>query len=517
MTLFLSSCYDDKGNYDYSEQEVIEISLPDDVKAMANAGIINLNPTITSSINGEITPNSNDYVFNCKVQYNNKNENTGETDKWLDVNETKSMNVSFPANFPASTYKYWYSVTNKKSNVTFSKIGTFKLISSTYEGWMVLSNDINDGTLKLGMISKDADNNTIIVKNTLEENAGKLKNGTQVVLIPSKYATGDILYLMSKDGSYRLNANTLEYDVQDNIKNTDFIVPSITGTPVTMNIINGKGTYNPTSRLTVMDNGDAYALTNRLAGASFETPLNTNVAGGNSTYRVSPFVGVSMARPGNSELALLYDIDNKCFKGWNYSATDNSKLASITDPDMTEKKFSYNTGMELITMKSTKYSNGLVYAVLEDSNSKRHVYGINISGENFKQESIYENISAPHFNEASDYAFHSQYPLMCYSYMNEIYCYNLATGKYVKTEIETDETISMIKFNLFVNMQPADLTDQSDEFMNQQYELIVGSNKAQEGSGKVRFYKVGSNGDLTFDKEFAGFEKIADVTYRERR
>ena len=85
--------------------------------------------------------------------------------------------------------------------------------------------------------------------------------------------------------------------------------------------------------------------------------------------------------------------------------------------------------------------------------------------------------------------------------------------------IDGSETISMIKFNLYGNMDLTSLNKwDSEEFQNMQYKLIVCSSTGAEDGGIVRFYNIDINGKMTLYKEYKGFgEEIVDVTYRERR
>lgn len=103
---------------------------------------------------------------------------------------------------------------------------------------------------------------------------------------------------------------------------------------------------------------------------------------------------------------------------------------------------------------------------------------------------------------------------------NKVYSHGLVdnAAKDVLT-LDGGETITLIKFNLYGNMQLDMLNKWKDEeFQNMQYKLIVCSSTGGENSGIVRFYNVDTNGKLTLYKEFKGLgEKIVDVTYRERR
>lgn len=81
------------------------------------------------------------------------------------------------------------------------------------------------------------------------------------------------------------------------------------------------------------------------------------------------------------------------------------------------------------------------------------------------------------------------------------------------------EEITLLKFNTFMRPESS-LSDKSEKFLEQQYYLIVGSYKKGDTTGKggkLRFYKFDqASGSLTLMKEYDGFGKIKDVTYRER-
>jgi hypothetical protein len=328
--------------------------------------------------------------------------------------------------------------------------------------------------------------------------------------------------LFSYSGSYRLDLSTLELNESENEKGWDFL-GTILDEPISMLYVNSGGSYGPVSRFCVTSDGNAYAITSGLSGAGYEFPMNTDEVGNDPLYKISPKVGTSFMRPGNSGCVLAYDETNKRFMYWNYFATSprNKLLLTLEDPE--NKLFSYQTGKTLVDMESTKFSNGLVYSVLEDEQHQRSVYGINFSGTKTasskpSQESYYEGITAEHFNDASDYAFHSQFPFMFYCYGNKVYSYNLATKVLQQVlSLPEGETVTKLKFNLYTMMLTSYLNNQSEDFLNMQYKLIVASTTGKTDGGIVRIYEVENNGTLTKSKEFTGFgDEIVDVTYRER-
>jgi len=164
----------------------------------------------------------------------------------------------------------------------------------------------------------------------------------------------------------------------------------------------------------------------------------------------------------------------------------------------------------------------MVYAVMEDESGTRSIYGINMSGNGFNLEEYIEVVDAPDFEQAKHFAFHSQFPLMFYATDKKLYVYNLGTklAKELNTGLEASETITQIKFNLYRNPEYSHLNNQSEEFMNRQYDLIVASyneSASDNNGGKITFYDVdGLIDDIVKLEEYGGFARIVDVVYRER-
>lgn len=517
--MFLTSCYEDKGNYTYGELDEVTITLPEKIAALSKSEYIEFTPTVVSRFDGEITDANPDYEFGAKINYSHRNENN-ETVHWLDINEEKKLSVKYFADLPAADYTLWYSVTNKKTGVTYNAEGKVSVGSTTYAGWMVLSNNGADKKCRLDIIFNDSEGKPRCAYNLLGADAPNITDGVGLHFYPSIFSTSDqfgkreAVYLLSHSGSYRLHNTTLLTQTSYNIKTLEFIYgdPSkVPGEPVAMANVYVY-TTSAGGKALVTDNGDFYMINQSGAGATFEYLRNTDVVGNPATYKVAPFIGAGMGRP-SGYTALLYDETNKRFMYWYVY---NSEALTACEDPAENKKFSFKTGMDLVHMEGTKFSSNVVYSVLQDANRLRHVYAINMSGwGNPTQEALYTGITAPNFNEATHYAFHSQYPLMFYSYGNKVYCYNLMTQA-VTDEITLDatESVTCTKFNLFQNN--AANVPSLKEIEDRQYELIVCSGNGQENGGKVRFYYISEQGKASLHEEFSGFgEEVVDVTYRE--
>ena len=167
-------------------------------------------------------------------------------------------------------------------------------------------------------------------------------------------------------------------------------------------------------------------------------------------------------------------------------------------------------------MEGTHFANNTVYTILQDGSGARSVYGINLSNSQFTQQSYIENIQAENFNQATSFAFHSQYPYMFYAYQDKLYTYNLGTQSLQQIITLPGEEITMVKFDLFKSPNPLDIPE---NMQAQQYYLLVGSYNGSNNGGTLRMYRFNNTTnqlEIIENRTYEGFGRIVDVTYRER-
>lgn len=526
-TLLLGGCFKDKGNYDYKPiPEVTIENVPELLELLGNSDHIVVNPRVVSETEGVITEDNPNYTF-----YHALERKSGgwiqQSKRWVTLNPDGALNIDTLASFAPNTYVGLFKATDNRSGVEYIKTYEIKVTSPTYEGWMVLCNEGPERRVRMDMISVISADRIVPAYDLLTPlGLPEIHNATMIGFAPTLYARGDVLYVLSEEGAFLLDRETFKTDESWDIRYMDFAVPP--GDDV--KVCGYYPMYGPSfidreAVFTFSTDGNVYCLCGNYAGTSFESPINTSTRGGAVEYRVAPYAGYSMARPGHGKAALFYDIDNKRFVGWRKGTVPDAlqTLAPLSDPDA-GKLFSFNTGMELIYMEGTRFSDGMVYSILQDNAGKRHIYGINMAGDGFVQEGYYPNIDAPDFGRATQFAFHSQFPFMFYAVGNKVYLHNLGTGTTTpmnNIQLGASEEITMLKFNLYVQGGLDKLNNQTDEFMARQFELMVGSydtSAADNNGGKLGFYPVdGVNNTVTKRAEYSGFARIEDVVYRERR
>lgn len=509
--LLICSCYEDKGNYTYGEPTTITVeNLPTSISLVQKSDHIVLDPVIISSKEGTIAADNPNFEYGCRLYLQAGSFPSGS--RWVDINEQKTRKVDILADFDANSYLAWYTITDKRSGETKNVSVEIKITSGTYEGWMVLCDVGSENKTRLDMVSVLSKVRKEAVHDILGSGAPQLRNSNKILFDAwPKYAKGDAIWMSTQDGTYVLNQTTLQTKAVDNIATSLFILDLGDEIPVAVDALPF------TAHFAVTNKGNLYYQNMGKTGSAFELPINMFKEDGAPEFKVAPFIGVPQMRPYTwDEIALFYDKDNKRFVGWDTAKGKGQICFNLPEPE--NKLFSYTTGRDLVTMVNTKFNDGTIYSVLQDAAQNRYVYGINLAGGQFAQ-TFYQQISTEGFSQADQFAFHSQYPYMFYSVGNKVYCYHMMAPNLTQPLTLDGEEITLLKFNLFQTTKDK-ISDSSDEFMEQEYYLIVGSykkNATDDNGGMLRFYKFDqAQKTLTKVSEYSGFGKIRDVTYRER-
>lgn len=514
----LTSCYEDKGNYDYTAVPEITFS---DVKETYDLlrGIddLTLNPTITSSVEGEIAADNPNYEFACILKPNGLYFE--DKAKEHDMNPDKTKDFTYHFTEAVGSYEGVYSVKDKRTEVTTYYTFTVNLKSSIYEGWMVLCNEGGDNRVRMDMVSviSREEGRITPVYDVLNTSFPEQHNALQIMFDHSMFATpGDYLYLMTETGSYKLDKTELTAEEKDNIAQGQFLCDLGEDVPIRFAAA-GCSVPGASAHMMTTKSGNVYINDLARAGASYEFPANAATELGESQYHVAPYIGVGMSRLGNSVSSsafLLYDTDNQRFMGWDASK-DTKILYELPESGATYIPF--KTGKDLVYMEGTRFGENSVFNVLQDDDGSRSVLVVDLTDNQFRQTNFYENIQAEHFNDAEHFTFHSIYPYMFYSYKDKLYSYNFGTLSVSNTISLPGEKITMVKIDLFKWLMPTSIPDNMKE---QEHYILVGSYRqdaTDDNGGILRMYKLDSStGKLEEINKYEGFAKIVDVTYRER-
>lgn len=498
--LSLSSCFDDKGNYDYHEINQVEIAGLEEsawYSKIAFVDTLRISPEVTSNWYQD---NLDNYRFEWKFISTLANEVTdGDT---IDYVVSREKDLVLPITQEAGTYNCFFVVRDTVNGLDWRRHFNLRVSSLTSEGWMVLCDDHGEG--RLDMVFNENETNDLIAYDLWRDN--DFTSGKPYRLMYNYTVMEQAILYTCEKGTFNLDSKDLHVG-EDNDFRWRF------GSHGEQVDIRGSGMAqfcmeaNPW--VIVDEKGDAYIIDIYENGSVFGFPKNR--IGGKDYFKAAPFVGITYAWYYGSSV-LMYDETHRQFLELVDGATFPSVMKFTG-----QQLFPVRTGRDIVHLESTK--GGFNYAILKDPvDGKYYFYCIEMNewGKNYQK--YYGEISGDGLEQVKMFACHhmATMPYLFYATDHKIYQFDMAHPENRAKEVLDfpDETIAVIKFTPFVAWEPYESWERI-----RNYQLVVGTNKVGEeaGCGVMRMYDIPNlMGDLVKVKEHTGFGKIVDITYKER-
>lgn len=476
ISLFLTSCYEDKGNYDYNEVNELSFDGFEENYSVFSYENLNITPTINATLDTEQNEDRYSYRWVAST--------------FSDATElATTRNLDITVDLLPGNYRVYYFVKDKVTDIEWQDHFNLQVSNGIYEGWMVL-NAVNNGS-RLDMIS--------------------LLEDTYTPKYDILQLTNSQLTLEGTPGfveCYSLNRNWYGIYVSTTGNGTTKLEPNTFEWKEAYNISYEFGTRQPKyleiDNLIIKDGGKSFATFNGdvyyyfdVFRVSYSVPINT-VNG--VKFKASPMIGTGFWASNN---AILFDETNQKFMFFN-----GSRCSDI--PEAGSTLFNYNdTKKELTYMISNDFNVHRTFAILKDPTNGKS-YGAIFDSTNFVQD-YYAEITATDFHLATHYAISPVFGYLFYSVGGKVYQYDFYT-KNTKLMIDKgSKEISLLKFQKFYG---------SSKYDNLAKQLIVGIYDASgtEGSnGSLELYTVPPvNGQIVLSESYDGFGKIKSISYRQR-
>lgn len=397
-----------------------------------------------------------------------------------------------PVTLDPGDYKLVYEIKDIKTGVTWQKRVSLTVVSTIYEGWIVL-NEI-DGGSRMDMISL-IDNTYTPIYDVLEYVNSSLElEGLPIQVINYEYDFGSygVYVTTTGNGTTKVHPETfdweetyrLSYEALANFPTdlgADRIVP-----------------IEPTASFMQKDGDVYYAL--GFFGTRYGIPINTL---NGQSFSTAPFIA-----PDDYGYSVLYDETNQRFLRHGF---DDASLSEMPPGSL----FDYNTGKDLLYMTKTTYNGGEVFALLNDPNSVELYLARITSTAAALSQIYYEKIPdaiAMDMVQSDHFAVNPDFGYLFYSLEGKVYEYDFAL-KTSKLMIERPgHEITVLAFD---QNSPSNLMDPSAE--NFRNKLIVGSYDPSATEGTFELYNVPPvNGNLQLFEAFGGFGRIVSESYRQR-
>lgn len=450
------SCYEDKGNYDYTTREDITVKgLNEEYKLITMSDTLDILPEIES-------PEDYDYIWLIyKIGTDFNYDTIGFT-----------HHLKWPVNRPQGNYKLFLKVTARSDG--FSQMFRSKLtITSTFsDGWFVVKDE--EGETDIDFFTLDlTEANNILQQATGRKIPGKALNMSLLSGFSYIEPSGEILwgkdffYVMTDKDCWMMKLEDMSF-IRD--FSTLFYGPAPAENLRTC-------VYGGYSNTHFFTDRNAYFVNTQATG--------TGQIGLNVDFKSEIEVGDYLIR--NQAGAYFYDQRNQRFLGVNYNGIPTIISEDGKDGEIPPVKINH-TGCSMLYMGISKYASEYCYAVMSNTTlSEKYIYTmyappLNIFGTYNLIKSVDRLDASLKINEATLFAIGSNLSYIYYNDLsgNAIHFYDILGKSEVKNvfPIPDGEKITYMK-SLFY--------DSDDE--NDKFDKFVIATEA-EGNYKVYLYDL---------------------------
>lgn len=519
----LTGCSDDLGNYSYSPINEVDLAEGNELvrgenyNYLAHIDYMQFSPEIESTFG--LTDDKN-YEFEWRIY-----PNGAATE---DINpETavicREREINYLVTQRPGKYNCYFSVKDKATDVTWTIPFTITVTSLTNEGWLVLC-DVNDKT-RLDLIFNRSQTEDMVARDMLggfDFDPGKPQ---RIFYNYSTYRRPTLL-VTDKD-TYCLNNDDLHAG-EDNRLSWDFGLM-----PDHLNIKASAISYLAKKKVwAVIDqNDDLYTMTivtndgTIEDGAVFLYPVTR--INGEIPFKPAPFIGIhgkwSMSGRYEVNPFVLYDQTHSQF----LVMTNTSVYPEVMQFENNDLFENPTGGRQMVWMETVRQLNNVSSVLRDPATHEMFYYAIGFytksvtengktNNINYQCQEGYCKINGPDVEYAEKFAFHSMWNYLFYSVGNKIYKFDLTNPSAPAIPVLDfpGEEITVMRFQPL--MSPVHNRWQA----KREYDLVVGTNvigKDDSECGKVRFYDIPElyTGAITLKKEFDGFGKVIDITYKE--
>ncbi|HVI44130.1 MAG TPA: PKD-like family lipoprotein [Chitinophaga sp.] len=490
LALLAVSCMKDKGSYDYTAVNRVQIKGIDSSYNVDLGARLIIRPTLTMTDDpiGDTANYSYKWVVDHAIGF-------GAVGFIISTQHDLDTAVA-GLRLSAGSYSMYYRVTDKKTGIFTDSHFLLTMTTASYEGWLLLC-DTEDGNSRLDMISH-AGNHDTLYRNILQ----KMQSTYVATGKPAYVATGIAnvggpaigfvtTFVATSKKAVVLGANALDYFPPSYDMNT-------------MMYISDPFTDWSNAKLYLSNLcGMLYANRNlyNVEAFSINGPVNTR-DGGTALFTPSAWVGIDKQQAFGDPM-IVFDSTSGTFL--RYPGLGSTCL-TLPAGDL----FNFSTGMELLYMTYVPFSGGQVFAVLKDRRSeKRYLACFTLTG----KQNYYAEISGEGISAATQFAVSPDLGYLFYDVGGKVYEYDPVLKQALLMHDYGASTISLMKFQPFASI--FDLALNAEYYKSLEKKLLVCT--YTKGVGMLDLYTVPEiNGQIQLYRSYPGTGKVVSLAYRER-
>ena len=503
LLIGLSSCFKDKGGYDYvdiNEITISEMGGPYDL--LFKVDTLKISPKLNFTMD---TNDPDRYRYEWRIGVAATNESQKRP---LVSNE---RNLVFPVDLLPNSYTVYYNIYDKITEVTWTSIASLRVTTAIATGFYITGEE--DGFSEVDMVAMQP-NDTLIIKNLLKGNGmPRYRNPIRTIHTGSTGNQNNVkLWFLGGEGSYYVNTKTFEAKQSNTFKNmvfTTFNLPlDIYPVDIAPKSFSAAGSTTGTySRVMITNNGYLFAAS-LMNGDLYGNPVNRVSSKPLEPFKLFPYI---MYTPVRWDKYMVFDTENRRFMYGSGGSVPANMLTPLTDAGGPFPWNQMGTGRTLHYAENTRnYDDGSTmgnsFAIMKDSANQSHIYKFYVAGAFSPVKRGYYKILpiAENFNQANIYAFSSTRKLLYYAVGSKLYAYDYNPG--------LEKNYLVQDFGEEITMLNADIQQSNGS------QLYVAT-YSKENKGTIRKFNVGpdlNNVTLTADESvlWKGLIKVKAMDWR---
>ena len=445
MSLMISGCTEDKGNYDYVPvNEVTFDNINEEYSVLINFTVLDIDPVLKMSEG--VNPDADRFKYEWVCVAPNGEKHLLAT--------TRAINTL--VNLPIGAYTLFLKVRDTVTDLLWMTY-TNLTVNTIYTRGILLIGEDESGFADAQMISMGSD--TTVIRNILKNCGLPALKGPIAFLhtgrpYSSSYDVTVKVWVMTESGSYWLDRESMLGTTENHVKKIIYSSAvekdNLRVVDVAPQVINNNGVMgNNFYRAMVTGNGLLFTTSMGTNKDNYLDPVNRLNSLSTDFLPAFPF----MFYPLKNFYGLVwYDTENNRFLRATNSSTCSYELVdNAGDP------FPWNqgaTGRRLVYGENTfnkdgGKSDGNSFALMKDQQGNFFIYKMYAYGSRPEKISAYQiDLSkATGFSNATMYAFSSLRTVLFYVSGNQLYAYDYDPGNEKIYSFDMSGEITMLKFD----------------------------------------------------------------------
>lgn len=369
LTLGITACVEDEGNYSYTDLNEINVeNIEDTYSVLSMVDHLQISPELSNTYGHDLS--------NFKFKWQLCDGAISDPHEHRVIGEEKDLD--WLVDLAPGSYYLYYFVTDLNTGIENQYEIKIRVAHPLTRGFLILGQLCEENRVALDMLSMPEKMDTIMVEETFDNSQLNLRD-PQKLIYSGYYPTGSgaaaqTLYIMADDKSYRLNSGA-SFDIIGEFNDlglfdTDYTIER----PAKMRDLfphQGANRCMSSSNRGYMTD-DMVMFGSIMQGEYFVTPVNRYSTADTKLYK--PFQHVFCNTSSTYTSLIFYDLDNQRFGHYYPLGSTGPVSTPLTDRDTDPWKWEAGSEGRTIVYGENGYGVNRCYALMKNDSDEYFIY-----------------------------------------------------------------------------------------------------------------------------------------------